>query len=36
MKRNEIQGGCILATFLLIAVIVLSQLLTIIDYVFGN
>jgi hypothetical protein len=35
MKRNEIQGGIILVTFLLVAVIVLSQLLTLLDYIFG-
>lgn len=34
--KREIEGATILGTFLLVATILLSQLLTIIDYVFGN
>jgi hypothetical protein len=37
MKENQnIAGGILLGATILVAIIVLSQLLTLIDYVIGN
>lgn len=33
--RREIEGAIILVAFMLVAVIVMSNLLTLLDYVFG-
>lgn len=33
--RREIEGAILLGAFMLVAVIVMSQVLTLMDYVFG-